>query len=229
MPIDIASVVAAVGALGTASFALVDASKILKSGGASNSGFSFIENAVRNFFPGAKRNSSSDTAGKRLLDVLHSNWINGAALGDQKAIAKSMIKLGLTPETAKGYADATGVDAQVLAAVAKSMTAGKTLKDGEINVLGRFDLALTAILDDGYQRADQKYRNGSRVYAALVSIVLAVAGGWTIAAPGETYFNSPFMWQAVLCGLLATPLAPISKDLASALSAGVKVAQSLRK
>jgi hypothetical protein len=37
------------------------------------------------------------------------------------------------------------------------------------------------------------------------------------------------MWIAVLCGLLATPLAPVAKDLASALQAAVKVAQATRR
>jgi hypothetical protein len=37
------------------------------------------------------------------------------------------------------------------------------------------------------------------------------------------------VWQAALCGLVAVPLAPITKDVASALQAGVKVAQAIRK
>jgi hypothetical protein len=36
------------------------------------------------------------------------------------------------------------------------------------------------------------------------------------------------MGLALLAGLLAAPLAPVSKDMASALQAGVKVAQAFR-
>jgi hypothetical protein len=230
MPFDLGNLVAAIGSLGIAAYALVDVSKIGRHGGVSNSGFSFIEAVVRRLFPNATRGSSAGAGVEgQLLGVLHGNWINGAPLGDQKAIAKSLIKLGLSPQTAPVFARATGVDAQVLGNVATGMTAGAALTPEQMNVLGRFDLVLTAMLDEGYQRADQKYRNTAKVWASVVAVVLAVLGGWTVAGSGEAYFFTTFMWQAVLCGVLATPLAPISKDLASALTAGVKAAQALRK
>lgn len=228
-PVDITSVLTAAGALGIASFALVDASKVARSGGISNAGFDSIRAAVREFFPGAERASlaGDSTGGNRMLDILHANWINGMALPDQKAIAKSLIKLRLAKDTSAQFAKATGVDPAVLEATAESMSRGRELSPEQNNVLGRFDLALTALLDEGYQRADQKYRNRARVWASGVSVVLAFLGGWSLE--GANYWGSALMGQAVLCGLLAVPLAPISKDLASALSAGVKVAQSLKR
>jgi hypothetical protein len=62
----------------------------------------------------------------------------------------------------------------------------------------------------------------------LVSIVIALVGGWVVA-DGKDFLGTKDMGIAFLCGLLATPLAPISKDLASALQAGVKMAQGVRK
>lgn len=228
--LDISSVVAAIGALGLASFALVDTTKVGAKGGVSNSGFAFIETAVKQLLPTVTLSDSSanSTGPRTLLDILHANWIAGMALGDQKAVAKSLIKLRLTPDAATQFAAATDVSAQVLRQVATKMTDGSDLLPSESNVLGRFDLALTALLDEGYQRADQKYRNSTRVYAMVVSVVIAVLGGWAVAA-GAEYFFKKEMWVAFFCGLLAAPLAPISKDLASALQAGVKMAQSLKK
>lgn len=236
---DLGTTVTAIGALGTASFALVDTTKIARNGGISNSGFSCIESAVQQFFPGATRKSKSrppfselQTASdeRKLLDILHGHWINGSALGDQKAIAKSLIKLRLTPQTAEHFAAATSVDGRVLSQVASKMTEGVELSPQEVNALGRFDLALTAILDEGYQRADQKYRNSARVLASGVAVVLAVLGGLSVTeTAAAAYFWSAEMGRAVLCGLLATPLAPVAKDLANALAAGVKVAQSLKR
>ncbi len=227
-PVDIGYVVAAIGALGTTSFALVDATKLLGNGGISNSGFIHIESAVGKFFPGASRRPGTGTARaeKELLDILHGNWINGTALADQKAIAKSLIKLRLNGSTAGNFAAATEVDGKVLATVAAKMANGESMLSAEANVFGRFDLALTAMLDEGYNRADQKYRNRARGLACVVSVVLAVLGGWSIA--GGRYLWTADMAKAALCGLLATPLAPISKDLASALAAGVKVAEAGR-
>jgi len=228
-PDDIGSLIAAIGALGTASFALVDATKVGRNGGVSNSGFGFIETAVRMFLPDAGR--KKDAKSMNVLDVLHGNWINGVALADQKAIAKSLIKLQLTEQTAEKFAGAADVDKAALTAVAKAMHDGTPLTDVVLtNTLGRFDVALTAILDDGYQHADQKYRNSAKALASVVAIVLAVAGGWAVVG-GEArdYFASAMVWKAALCGLLAIPLAPVTKDLASALQAGVKVAQAIRK
>ncbi|HYM34221.1 MAG TPA: hypothetical protein VET48_02435 [Steroidobacteraceae bacterium] len=236
-PFEISSVVGAIGALGLASFALVDATKVGRKGGVSNSGFIFIERAVQQLLPDEQLSEESESDKPRtLLDIVHGNWIAGQALADQKAIAKSLIKLRLSEKNAKKFAAATEVDEVVLGQVAAKMKKGDDLTSSEANALGRFDLALTALLDEGYQRADQRYRNATRVIASIISIVLAVFGGWAVttgdgatAMSASQYFFRQPMWMAFFCGLLATPLAPISKDLASALQAGVKVAQSLKK
>jgi hypothetical protein len=229
--VDIGSVVAAIGALGLASFALVDTTKIGRQGGVSNSGFVFIERAIRTLLPHERRaGNSSDTQARTVLDILHANWIAGMALVDQKAVAKSLIKLRLSPETAKRFATVTHVDGEVLKEVATKMIDGRDLVASEANVLGRFDLLLTALLDEGFQRADQKYRNTTRVFASVIAVLLAVSGGFVVSSSGlAQYVGSKEMWIAFLCGLLATPLAPISKDLASALQAGVKLAQTLKR
>jgi len=234
MPIDVANnigeIVGAVGGLGLASYALVDATKAGAKGGVSNSGFKFIEFAIKQLLPNeARTDKLADAVQSRtLLDILHANWIGGMALSDQKAVAKSLIKLRLTPKTAAQFATATNVAADLLTIVATKMSTGDDLSAAEVNVLGRFDLALTALLDEGCQRADQKYRNTTRVFAMMASIVIAIFGGWAVSANAD-YFASKDLWIAFICGLLATPLAPISKDLASALQAGVKVAQATRK
>jgi hypothetical protein len=233
-PFEVGPTIIAIGALGTAAFALVDATKIGRNGGISNSGFAFIQDAVREFFPGGKRrikSSSGETLTdvEKLLNILHSQWISGVALSDQKAIAKSLIKLRLTHQTADAYAAATLVDRSVLRTVATKITQGAELTQQEMNALGRFDLALTAILDEGYQRADQRYRNSTKVLASVVAVVLAMLGGFTMVdVPAREYFMGSDIWTFALAGIFATPLAPIAKDVASALQAGVKVAQAVR-
>ena len=238
-PFELGTAVTAIGALGTASFALVDTTKIGRNGGISNSGFANIAHAVGQFFPGATRNRKSapadrgtmpSTGAGNLLDILHGHWISGSPLADQKAVAKSLIKLRLTKDTAADFAAASSVDANVLSQVATKMTQGTELSPPEMNVLGRFDLALTAILDEGYQRADQRYRNSARALASVVAVALASIGGYSITSSSLTaYLSGAEVWQFVLCGLLATPLAPIAKDVASGLAAGVKVAQALKR
>lgn len=228
-PASLGAIIAAIGALGTAAFGLVDALKTLPGGGISNTGYVFIEKAVQSFFSGQTRKGATGDM-KRLFDTLHGNWINGTALADQKAIAKSLIKLRLDATTAMAFARATDVSPVILTTVGEKMSNGTKLEPNETNVLGRFDLALTAILDDGYQHADQRYRNSTKLAAVVVSTILALIGGCALAqGPVSSYLGGRDMWLSFLAGLLATPLAPIMKDLASALAAGVKVAQTIRK
>lgn len=230
MPIsNISDAIAAIGALGIAAFALVDSSKIAKGGGVSGSGFHFIEGGVKQYLPKTRRSESSSKTGalEVILDLLHGNWINGMPLADQKAIAKSLIKLHLTADTAADFAKAANVDENKLREVARCMATGSTLSSDLSNTLGRFDLSLTATLDSSYQRADQRYRNASRTWAMGAAIVLAFVGGWGLSNFTAEYFLTGEWAKALLCGLLATPLAPVSKDLTSALAAAVKASQSL--
>jgi hypothetical protein len=224
----LALLITTIGSLGVAAFSLVDALKTLPDGGISHVGFPSIEQALRPLCGGQGR-GSTDSSLKRLFDTLHGNWINGMALADQKAIAKSMLKLRLNADTAELYAQATGVSSAVLRSVGDKMSLGSKLDDAEMNVLGRFDLGLSAILDDAYQHADQRYRNAAKLAATAFALLLAVFGGLSLASNAGSYFSQGEFWPYFIAGLLATPLAPVSKDLASALSAGVKLAQAVRR
>ncbi len=81
--------VTAIGALGTAAFGLVDASKAL-GGGVNHIGFSAIKKTVTSLTPG---NPSNGMSQDKITATLKANWFNGADLDSQEAIAKSLIKL----------------------------------------------------------------------------------------------------------------------------------------
>jgi hypothetical protein len=82
-------------------------------------------------------------------------------------------------------------------------------------------------LDEAYQLSDQVYRNYTRALAGLVAVGLAVAGGWSL--DGANFWSPKEIALAVLVGLLATPLAPIAKDLSSALATAVNTMQLVKK
>jgi hypothetical protein len=224
-------IIAAVAALGTAAYGLVDGSKAL-GGGVSQAGFGRIKRVIQWLFPGDsddEKTLTPLTLGATLA-TLRANWINGTPLADQKAIAKTLIKLRLTAANAPTLARLVGVDPTTLTSVATKMAAGTALNQAEADVLGRFDLMLTTALDEGYQRADQRYRNWCKALAIIVSVLLAVVGGWTISGYPTlaAYLASNSCHMAVIAGLLATPLAPVAKDLSSAIQAGAKAVQALR-
>ena len=216
-------VVTAIGGLGTAAFGLVDATKVFW-GGVNHVGFSKIEARVKGLMP---------TAGQALnalplqdaLNTLKGNWFNGTDLGSQKAIAKSLVKLHLNPDNAAALAAATNIDPVLLTTIAGKMSTGVALIPEESDAYGRFDLIVTALLDETYQMADQDYRNGTRALAVVFSMGLAVAGAGVMDGG---WFGS-HLAEAVIVGLLATPLAPIAKDLSSALATAVNTLQVVKK
>lgn len=222
---DLPKVILAIGSLGTAAYGVVDAIKCL-GGGISNSGFAYIRKTVTPFFP-----SLGQTRGalelSSVLDTLRANWLNGMSLADQKSVAKALIKLNLDANTASAMASAAGVSSADLVAVAgklpKAGTTEGTLTDGETNAYGRFDLLVSALLDQGYQRADQFYRNSAKLLAVPVAVILAVLGAWALDGAN---FDCAEAGKAIVGGLLATPLAPIAKDLSTAIQASAQLAQS---
>jgi hypothetical protein len=220
---NVTAAIAAVGALGTAAFGLVDGFKMLPGGGISLAGFPFIRETIEKLAPPVASLEDTSLSPKNLLTTLKSQWINGTARADQVSIAKSLIKLRLTPETSAALAKATGVDANILSGIAKNIAEGTALTaPTQTDVYGRFDLLLTTLLDQAYQRADQRYRNAAKLTAVFVAVALAVA-----AAKLTPYGIGTC--QAVVIGLIATPIAPIAKDLATGLTTAMQAIQSWKK
>jgi hypothetical protein len=226
---SIGDMIGAVGGLGTAAFGLVDAFKAV-GGGVSNAGFASIRKALAPL--GA---ALGPLGGADPWDTLRANWINGMAKPDQKAIAKSLIRLGLTVTNAPVLATTTGIDATALTTAVTKVRSGNALDQHDLNILGEFDTIVSACLDAGYEKADQQYRNTAKLYAMIVSIILAIIGGGIIyySNPGHDgpldYLLSSNFLLALLLGVVATPLAPVTKDLSSALATAVKAVGSARR
>jgi hypothetical protein len=209
-PIGVVNFIAATTGLGTAAFAVVDASKAF-GGGPSNIGFWHIERAVEPFFsdlPGA-------AIGKTMvLASLKANWLNGDKDKEQqKTVAKSLIKLNLSPESVDQYAEATGIDKILLGKIAEGISTGVALDTDQTHVVERFEAIVSAKLDAGYGRADQLYRNVAKLLASAVAMGLAIIA--------SAYFDIGLP-RALMMGLFAAPLAPVSKDLADGLASALR-------
>ncbi len=224
--------IVAVGALGTAAFGLVDSFKVLPGGGISRFGFKYIRAAIVTLTPPVPLLEKTELGRDSILYTLLSQWINGVDKGNQISIAKSLIKLRLTPDTAPALAAATGVDAEILKGVATKIQKGSAaasnppdpngLTTQESDIYGRFDLLLNTLLDQAYQRADQRYRNVAKVAAIPVALGLAL-----VAA---AFINWTKYWEpAVLIGLVSTPIAPIAKDISSAITTAAQAIQVGKK
>lgn len=201
---DLPRVIMAIGGLGTAAFGIVDATKVF-AGGVNHIGFRAIRAVLLRLTVDAPLQQMT-------IRTLQANWMNGTALADQQAIAKSLVKLNLNSANAAAVAEVTATDPALLAQIAANMAAGAALDSTQSDVLARFDLIVTAMLDEAYQRSDQVYRNWTRALAAVVAVLLAVAGGAVLQIHPAV---------SVLAGLLATPLAPIAKDVSTTLATAV--------
>ncbi|MCG2627477.1 hypothetical protein L6654_12645 [Bradyrhizobium sp. WYCCWR 13023] len=219
---NLANLVTAIGALGGASMGLVDTTKMFR-GGPSNFGFGFIEDGLAPFLDAIASNAAP--FGKHaILRTLKGDWLNGAAKPDQKAKAKSLIQLSLSPANAAALANVAAVDAGALLSAAQKKADGGAAAAENTGALAQFESVLTAVIDEAYERGDQKYRNAAKTLAMGTSVVLSEIAGMSIW--GHSQENLIFF---LVTGLIATPLAPIAKDVASALQTAATTAGVLKK
>jgi len=69
---------------------------------------------------------------------------------------------------------------------------------------------LSALIDHAYERADQFYRNCCKLLACFFAIILTWLGNRSL----EQHLPR---WEIIIVGLIATPLAPMAKDIANAI------------
>lgn len=211
------AVIAATGGLGMAAMSLVDASKIVW-GGASRIGFHHVRKVLVRFSGVLER-----AIGSEWETVVLAHWTNGRPRGEQIGVIRSLLRLGLDRETAPQLAAVGNVSADALGDVAAKLTGGKPMTEEDIDLIGRTEAVVEARLDAAFDLADQAYRNQSRVYAGVVAVGLSWLAWWLVPEAKTSF------WGAILVGVLAVPIAPIAKDLVSALAAAAGAAKAVRK
>lgn len=210
---DVIATIAAMGGLGLAAMALVDALKAVPGGGVSRIGFSHIRKVLRLFDKVLVR-----AAGAEWESVIMAHWINGRDRDDQVGAIRSLLRLGLNTDTADQLAAIGNVEPVALSKAAGKLTKGSPLSEDEINLIGRVEAAVEARLDAAFDLAEQSYRNNARFLAGVIAVILAVGAGYLLATEAK-----PIDWRvAALIGLLAVPIAPIAKDLVSALTSAAQ-------
>jgi hypothetical protein len=215
----------AIGALGTAATGLVDTTKVLIGGGMSHVGFGYIKQLIaRTVGKVSNAQPGAGLATDDILGTLLANWINGMDTGAQKAIAKSFIKLHFNAGTAAALAGQTNVAPDALASVAQKLASVTPLTPAESDAFGRFDLALSAMVDRAYERADQLYRNSCKALACAFAVILAFLGNSQLPVP----FAGWGLLEVLIIGLIATPLAPVAKDIANAIQTASDAVKSVK-
>ncbi|MBI3776430.1 MAG: hypothetical protein HY273_12950 [Gammaproteobacteria bacterium] len=244
---SLGTIALAIGALGAASYGIVDGLKLIS--WIDLSGFERLFS--QRIFP------RSGTAGGRIwptkhkagldplfpalkvaygadvMAVLRTQYRNGRAKGDlprtlrqgirigfsmmtRDEIMRTTLGLGIAEETTRLVADALE-HARKLRPPAtgemRAVTPVPAMGDEERAALARLETTIDARIDAALLLADNQYVTQAKVWATLVA--LAIAFGVGLELQREWY-------ECFLVGITAVPLAPVAKDLATALQEAVK-------
>ena len=206
--------VAAAGALGTASFGIVEALKWTPLGAA---GFGQIRSYLGPELEGALQIAY----GPDFARLLRAQYRQDSA--HQSIVGKSLrqgVRIGLTPENAPGIAGFLGtIDPTELKAAATAVQEGHDLTDPHRAAIGRFELAADARISSALSRAQDVYLGTVRSAASVLSIVMAEVAALML---GSSTGGPPMWMVGLLIGIVAVPLAPIANDVVGALQAATK-------
>lgn len=204
---NLGTIILAIGALGTASFGIVEALKWTRVG---VMGFGRIKTLLGDPVMMALQLAY----GSDFMLFLEAQYRNGRNSGELPRTIRQGARIGLTPETAPGLAAQVGVvDGQQLSEVAAAIQSNEELNSEQRNLLGRFELALDARIDAAMSLANDRYIGYVRLLASVVSIIIAAFVGISMGIDWKTW---------LIVGVAAVPVAPMAKDLASAIQAASK-------
>jgi hypothetical protein len=204
----LSSAIAAAGALGTASFGIVEG---LKWSALGTAGFGCIGEYLGNDLVGCLR-SAYGPEFERLLRAQYRQDSQGQAV-----IAKSLrqgVRIGLTTANAENVARFLGtVTPAALKQAAAAVEAATPLNDAQRGAIGRFELAADARIASALARAQDVYIGWVRGSASLCAIVLGIATALILGSD---------LVDGLIVGIVAVPLAPIANDVVAALQAATR-------
>lgn len=215
-------VILAAGGLGIAAFGIVEGLKW------SRLGVAGFDRGLR--LLGELTSALEVAYGRAWAELLKAQYRQGRTTGELPRTLRQGIRAGLTEANAVKIARHLDLAApQTLREAAQKVEAGKAgdLSDRERNVIGRFELAADTRIEAALGLADSRYVVAQRVAAGIVALgvalfVAALITGFDGSEPG----NARTWGFAALVGLSAVPLAPISKDVVSALQAAQQALRS---
>jgi hypothetical protein len=201
----LAEAVLAAGALGTAAFGIVEGLKVFP--WLAEAGFVVI----RRFL--APVQIALDVAyGPDSIGLLKAQYRGDTS--ELMRVIRQGVRIGLTPENAEQIAAALNVvNGQQLKKAAEEVRAGDELSNDSRNVLGRFELAVDARIDAGLTLAHDHYVRTVKISATVVALAVAVVVARLLGVP---------TLHGIIIGLAAVPLAPIAKDVVTAIKAAAE-------
>jgi hypothetical protein len=167
---------------------------------------------------------------------LKAQYRNGRAKGDLPRTLRQGVRIGfgiMQPEDIAKTALTIGIDEQAAGLAAKALITARDQRppaagEEELDVypevsteqrsaLARLETAIDARIDAALVLAETQYVTQTKIIATFVALAIAFGVGHFIEAEGVVSF---------MIGIAAVPLAPVAKDLATALQEAVRALKS---
>ncbi len=239
----------AIGALGTASYGIVDG--IFKSfTWFDSAGFERVfavggKEGGRRFFPTHKATldpllpALRIAYGSDVMELLRAQYRVGRASGDLPRTLRQGVRIGfgmMEVPTIALVATELGVSADVATLAAQAIDSARrqrsqaepspsqevpkspqepAMSDEQRSALARLETMIDVRIDAALALADTQYVSQTKFLATFVSLVISFLVGWGIGMKD----NLVWCW---IVGLAAVPLAPVAKDLSTALQEATK-------
>jgi hypothetical protein len=213
--LELGQFVLAAGAVGTAAMGIVEG---CKSAHFRPIGFSRFLKSIQWAEPALIR-----AYGPGQQDLVESLYRLNRSKGDLPRILRQGVRIGLNETNAAEMEGVLlGAGRDDLPAIAKKASRGEELDKQERNLLGRFEVAADARIDAALSLAERAYKNGVRARAFVVALALSCGASFSLGATSTAFSAFDRLVLALIVGLVAVPVAPIAKDVASGFKNAAK-------
>jgi hypothetical protein len=208
---SLSTAIVAAGGLGIAAFGVVEGLKWFDPVGLA--GYRHVAKLLEVLGPPVHKAYGSDTEA-----VLQAQYRDGRNAGELPRTLRQGYRIGisaLAPEQVAEICRHIGVaDGALVHEAAAALRRGEVLADATREALARFEVAADARIDAAMCLAADNYATQLKVYAGALAIAIALVVGYAVQ-PGD--------WlKALVIGFVAVPIAPVAKDLASAVGEAAK-------
>jgi len=234
----LATAIVAVGALGTAAFGVVEAfgkALVIRRWGLPFVGFGCVEVLLRAYGPALRF-----TYGDSYEQIVAQQYRDGRASGRAPETLRNGVRLALPMmdfDAAVAIVEqAWGLGRQAAMDLVRALQAEHTgaritpaqAADAAV-MAGRFGVALDSRIGAAFTLAEERYQATARWLAGATALILSIlfnlgmrgvtCEGWRC----EVGTTGGYSWiTALLIGATAVPLAPVAKDLSSALTEALR-------
>jgi hypothetical protein len=213
---SLATMIIATGALGTAAFGIVEGLKSTRLG-------IFGFETLKNLLGGELMMALKHAYGSSCQALMEAQYRNGRGRGTLVRTIRQGIRIGLPgADTDKLAAGLPGVDARALKSAAGAVNAGKKPTDAQRRALARFELAVDARVDAALSLAESHYVAAARWMASIIAIAAGLIVGAIVGAGSEQLGFWQSLGLGLIIGVVAVPIAPVAKDVATALRSAAR-------